>query len=574
MATATANHADPTDLANRRLAIGLLLSIVLHGLVLSLQFGIPGVRPGPPAPLAVRLAPPLPVPVPPALAVTDEQPVGPGLAREPAQALGLRLVDPLAPAPAPPKPRRHAARRISRPRPPTPPKVPQTRVIAQDQHPDPGFAVPMPQPEPSSEQAADPMAAQDGSETGTGNAVVERAGDEDRRRAELAEQEPVAAQVAALAAEAGRARAAEVAAQQRAAAQALELERQRLAAEQQAAMLARQREAEEAQARRMAEQQRSEDDRSSQLARQRDEQARQAAESATRRQAEDDARRQAEREARRKTEELAQRQQAEQQARRRAEELEQQLAKQQARRRAEELEQQQTEEQARRRAYELEQQQLAGRRHAEELARQQAEQIARERAAQRAAQQQRAAEEARLASGAPSAAGNGAGGAGTPHAALPSSMFGSDAGNRARELVRGLDILGAPPPAVRQRGEGEGRRAVVSGPERDVPLRLYVDSFRQKVERNGALNHAQQSAARVRIDPLVSVTLRSDGSVEDVTILRSSGHPETDESVRRVVRVNARYSAFPPNVAARYDVIEIRRIWAFAEGLKLLEEVR
>jgi hypothetical protein len=44
--------------------------------------------------------------------------------------------------------------------------------------------------------------------------------------------------------------------------------------------------------------------------------------------------------------------------------------------------------------------------------------------------------------------------------------------------------------------------------------------------------------------------------------------------VRRIVGMNARYSAFPPNVAARYDVIELRRIWTFAGVLRLMEEVR
>jgi TonB family protein len=72
----------------------------------------------------------------------------------------------------------------------------------------------------------------------------------------------------------------------------------------------------------------------------------------------------------------------------------------------------------------------------------------------------------------------------------------------------------------------------------------------------------------------VSVAIRSDGSVEDVTIVRSSGHAEVDNAVRRIVRTNARYSAFPPNVAAKYDVIEIRRIWSFAASLKLMEEPR
>jgi hypothetical protein len=44
--------------------------------------------------------------------------------------------------------------------------------------------------------------------------------------------------------------------------------------------------------------------------------------------------------------------------------------------------------------------------------------------------------------------------------------------------------------------------------------------------------------------------------------------------VLRIVRLNARYAAFPARVAAQYDVIEIRRTWSFAEGLSLLEEMR
>ncbi|RZA29916.1 MAG: hypothetical protein EOP92_35985, partial [Lysobacteraceae bacterium] len=119
-----------------------------------------------------------------------------------------------------------------------------------------------------------------------------------------------------------------------------------------------------------------------------------------------------------------------------------------------------------------------------------------------------------------------------------------------------------------------GRRALADGAERDVPLRLYVDSVRQKLERTAVLGGASFSRRDVRIDPLVSLTLRSDGSIDDITIVRSSGRADMDDAVRRFVHLNARYSAFPPNVAARFDIIEIRRVWRFADGLKLLEELR
>lgn len=155
-------------------------------------------------------------------------------------------------------------------------------------------------------------------------------------------------------------------------------------------------------------------------------------------------------------------------------------------------------------------------------------------------------------------------------------MLGSDVASRARAMLRGLDMLGSAPPAVRpaQEDAAARRRLVSTGTERDVPLRMYIDSFRQKIERNGLLNGAHMAAGRVRVDPVVSVAIRSDGSVEEVMIVRSSGHADVDNAVRRIVHLNERYSAFPANVAARYDVIEIRRIWTFAEGLRLLEEVR
>lgn len=47
MHNATAARAAPSTAASdRRLAAGVLVSLLLHGLVLSLQFGIPGLRPG------------------------------------------------------------------------------------------------------------------------------------------------------------------------------------------------------------------------------------------------------------------------------------------------------------------------------------------------------------------------------------------------------------------------------------------------------------------------------------------------------------------------------------------------
>jgi TonB family protein len=70
-------------------------------------------------------------------------------------------------------------------------------------------------------------------------------------------------------------------------------------------------------------------------------------------------------------------------------------------------------------------------------------------------------------------------------------------------------------------------------------------------------------------DALVTVALRSNGTVEAVTFNRSSGVAQIDEAIRRVVQSLAPYQAFPPELAREYDVIEIRRAWTFDSAIRL-----
>jgi|GEM_PF-507525 len=158
---------------------------------------------------------------------------------------------------------------------------------------------------------------------------------------------------------------------------------------------------------------------------------------------------------------------------------------------------------------------------------------------------------------------------------LPQSLLSSDLANRSREQARGLDLLrGAPPLPRADTEERPRRRSVLGSAEKDIQLRMYIDSWKQKIERNGNLNFSQTSRDKARGDPVVTVAIRSDGSVEEITIHRSSGRADLDQAVRNIVRINAKYAAFPPNIAAQYDVIEVRRVWNFDDGLRILEELR
>jgi len=63
--------------------------------------------------------------------------------------------------------------------------------------------------------------------------------------------------------------------------------------------------------------------------------------------------------------------------------------------------------------------------------------------------------------------------------------------------------------------------------------------------------------------------VRSDGSVESISFVRSSGVPALDEAIRGVVQSQANYPAFPLALAREFDVIEIRRTWHFDVAIRL-----
>ena len=69
--------------------------------------------------------------------------------------------------------------------------------------------------------------------------------------------------------------------------------------------------------------------------------------------------------------------------------------------------------------------------------------------------------------------------------------------------------------------------------------------------------------------PMVTVAVRSDGSVESVTFVVSSGVAQIDDAIRRIVQSHVHYQAFPPALALEYDVIEIRRTWHFTDAVWL-----
>lgn len=91
----------------------------------------------------------------------------------------------------------------------------------------------------------------------------------------------------------------------------------------------------------------------------------------------------------------------------------------------------------------------------------------------------------------------------------------------------------------------------------------YVEDWRQKVERVGNLNYPESARGRLYGNLVLTVAIRSDGSLERVELNRSSGHKVLDEAALRIVKLAAPFAAFPDNVRRDTDILEITRTWSF-----------
>ncbi|MCG3189470.1 MAG: hypothetical protein LKCHEGNO_01851 [Burkholderiaceae bacterium] len=103
----------------------------------------------------------------------------------------------------------------------------------------------------------------------------------------------------------------------------------------------------------------------------------------------------------------------------------------------------------------------------------------------------------------------------------------------------------------------------------NAELVWYAEAWARKIQFNTPVETVRALARQRHINPMVTVAIRSDGSVESVTFVVSSGVPAIDEAIRRIVQEQDHFQAFPPGLASEYDVVEIRRTWYFDDAVRL-----
>jgi len=100
---------------------------------------------------------------------------------------------------------------------------------------------------------------------------------------------------------------------------------------------------------------------------------------------------------------------------------------------------------------------------------------------------------------------------------------------------------------------------------------LYLDAWRRKIEKIGNLNYPEKAKRNGIFGSLsLKVSINKDGTVNDISVRRSSGHKILDDSAIRIVRLAAPFAPLTKDIMVDTDILEIIRVWHFLpnKGLK------
>jgi protein TonB len=117
------------------------------------------------------------------------------------------------------------------------------------------------------------------------------------------------------------------------------------------------------------------------------------------------------------------------------------------------------------------------------------------------------------------------------------------------------------------------KRKFVGGRTKEYRYALYVEAWRQKVEKIGNLNYPEAARDLKLYGQLqMTVSLKPDGSVESIEINRSSGHKVLDAAAKHIVELGSPYAVFPEDIRKEVDVLSITRTWTFTQQDSLATE--
>ncbi len=116
----------------------------------------------------------------------------------------------------------------------------------------------------------------------------------------------------------------------------------------------------------------------------------------------------------------------------------------------------------------------------------------------------------------------------------------------------------------------EPKHTFISARTREHKYANYMAAWVAKVERVGNLNYPDRARRKgVSGTLLLDVALNSDGSIQTIKLLRSSGTEVLDDAAVRIVKLAAPFAPFPPEIRKETDILHITRTWEFLKTHRL-----
>ena len=140
--------------------------------------------------------------------------------------------------------------------------------------------------------------------------------------------------------------------------------------------------------------------------------------------------------------------------------------------------------------------------------------------------------------------------------------------NRAALIAASLEMDRLQAQIDKQQDEYQKRpkKKYIGARTKEYRFALYVESWRQKVERIGNMNYPEVAKAQKLYGQLrMTVAIKSDGSLESVMIDQPSNHKVLDEAAKRTVELAAPYAVFPDDIKHDADILYITRTWTFTQ---------
>ena len=140
----------------------------------------------------------------------------------------------------------------------------------------------------------------------------------------------------------------------------------------------------------------------------------------------------------------------------------------------------------------------------------------------------------------------------------------------ARDLVeRNLEMerLEAQIRRQQQAYQERPRKKFIGARTEEYRYAVYIDRWRQKIERIGTLNYPAEARAKgIHASLQLTVGIKRDGEIESVEINRRSGYKFLDDAARRIVRMAAPFEPFPREIRVDTDILYITRTYTFTRA--------